>query len=120
MYSAKRNTQQTYWGNSIYEFEVYGTFLTALDEEGPTNETNHLQIYPNPCADEVLVDFPTTHSEAQVRLYDGSGKLIYDRVIDAGVNTISLNTGALEPGLYIVTLYNGEAILTAYLVKNIP
>jgi hypothetical protein len=116
MYSVKRNNQAQYWGNSIYEFEVYGNLMTAVGHHTLAGNAD-IRAYPNPCTDHLTLEFPETSGESRLTVLDCMAKTVYTENMDAGRQSITMDTGTLEPGLYIVRLTDGRKWYNKYLVK---
>jgi hypothetical protein len=111
MYSTARTTQ---WGNSIYEFEVYGTII----QTGIANQyiEKSFSVYPNPVTGGIVkisLRGNWTDEDAVLSVTNISGQLIYseqiqisdDRVADISVQTNDL----LKPGLYILSVKGKNA-----------
>ncbi len=115
MYSTQRNTQQQYWGNSIWEFEVYGSEIaTSAIEAGLT--TNTVMIYPNPCSQGVInvVFEKVLNEDVNCILFDLLGKKLYQKSIKLQGLNVLLNlkeNGSLNRGIYFLTI-EGKNIKT--------
>jgi hypothetical protein len=111
MYSTARTSQ---YGNSIYEFEVFGKVQTGIEE--PSAEKSVL-IYPNPVTgDNLKIVFNGTRveEEAVMSLTGLSGQLICSDLIqisDDGSAEIMLPDISLKPGVYILTV-KGKSFTT--------
>jgi hypothetical protein len=108
MYSTARTT---IYGNSIYEFEVWGTLVeTGLAE---IYSIQSFRIYPNPVTDGIInISFTGYQNEedAILSVTSISGQLVFSRQIHiAGENAadISIQTNCiLKPGMYILCIRN--------------
>ncbi|MCJ7821241.1 MAG: discoidin domain-containing protein, partial [Bacteroidales bacterium] len=105
MYSSARITQ---YGNSIYEFEVFGTLQTGI-EEIDAGET--FSAYPNPVTGEIIkVSFSNSWAEEDVlfsitgmsgqTLFSGQVHIPHERVVEIRLPSI-LQT---SPGIYILSV----------------
>jgi hypothetical protein len=115
MYSTQRNNQSQWWGNSIYEFEVYGTLVPSSNNL--TNESK-ISFYPNPFTNTVTIENLSSAGESHITIYDYSGRIILAEVFDANQSQIIIDVSDFDPGLYIVRLNNGESILSRSMVKE--
>lgn len=68
-----------------------------------------VSIYPNPAADELLIDFGTMmDATMEIDLFDPLGRsVLQEHVIDHPAQ-VRLNTAALADGMYILQLHNGS------------
>jgi hypothetical protein len=106
MYSTARTTE---WGNSIYEFEVYGTMF----QTGITNRfiEKSFIIYPNPVAGGIInisLGDNGADEDMILSITSISGQLIYSGQIHISKENpgdISISTdGFLGTGLYILSV----------------
>ena len=68
---------------------------------------NDISIYPNPAKDFINIHFPTEiQGKAIVNVYNAIGKLIKQTVDQIVNNTMSLDLGNLESGLYFICIEN--------------
>lgn len=75
-----------------------------------------IQVYPNPVKDEIRIDLPAIYTEANVKLYDASGKLLISEKIQSGLAI--LNTSSLSEGMYLVEVSVNEKSNAYKLVKK--
>ena len=112
MYSTARTTE---WGNSIYEFEVYGT-MVQTGISNPYNEKS-FTIYPNPVSGSIIkISFSDEWAEKEVvvSVQNISGQLIHSEQIQiSDENTIGISIPAidlLKSGLYILSIKDRNII----------
>lgn len=106
MYSTARTTA---WGNSIYEFEVWGTLIQSGIADQYMEKS--FTVYPNPVTEGVVnIAFRGTWTEedAVLSITNISGQLIYSeqiRISGKRTHDISIRTeGLLVSGLYILSV----------------
>lgn len=79
-------------------------------------------IYPNPSIDKAHLLFTTKEVKESVQLsiYNITGKLIENVNIQPqlGLNTVSINTGNYQSGMYIVQINNGAEVVSQKLIVN--
>jgi hypothetical protein len=122
--------------NSAYPYVVGPTFygvrtnakVTAINEAVTTyvpvvgvadNELDNLNItvFPNPASDLVAVQFGTvSQSDFEVVLSDLQGKAVQKTTIFQGSTIAHFDTRTLYSGEYIVTVQNGNAMLSKKIV----
>jgi hypothetical protein len=113
MYSTARTTA---WGNSIYEFEVWGTMIpTGIADQ---HMEKSFTVYPNPVTEGIVnISFigNWTEEDAVLAITSTSGQLIYSEQIHIPgkrARDIQIQTDRLlKSGLYIISVKgeNGTA-----------
>ncbi|MFH0759210.1 MAG: T9SS type A sorting domain-containing protein [Bacteroidota bacterium] len=82
-------------------YVVVQTTVGAKDTELP-----QLKVYPNPASDQLMVELPMNGME-ELMILDISGRTVLSR--DTGAEQlISLNLDALESGMYLLVVRNGN------------
>ena len=90
--------------NSIVEFE---------------SDTFSAVIYPNPTSGEFNIDVNMTAETNEtmfIKILSMDGRLVYEGIINEGLNTISLNNA--QSGIYLVHLQKGNAAQVGRIVKH--
>lgn len=87
--------------------------VTATDE--PTR-THSVRLYPNPTREFGLVQLDNDEAR-QVAVYDLSGRLVEASFEQAG-NTLTVNTAALSPGVYLLKIRGDKAVYTAKFIRE--
>jgi hypothetical protein len=119
MHSTQRINSSQYWGNSIYEFEVYGSSTgTGLND---LMEENSISVYPNPAKNGLLtVRFNgyTPGQQAVLIIHDLSGKLNYSEEFVLGESNVYsfLLKEPLTHGLYILSVQSDNSVSKAQLI----
>lgn len=69
-----------------------------------------VDVYPNPATDAVTIDWNVTsgNNMRNVKVYDINGRLVLEQSATSDVFTQSLDIQALEAGMYMVEVSNGE------------
>ncbi len=117
MLSTARTTQ---YGNSIFEFEVFGTLQTGIDD---LPAVNTFSVYPNPATGGIVnISFSSDWAggDALMSISSLSGQLICSEIIpmpDEGANEIifPLND-QMKSGIYILTVKGRDRIRHTKLV----
>jgi len=109
MNSTVRTTQ---YGNSIYEFEVFGTLQTGIED---LQSRGSFSAFPNPLSGEIMtVKFSDEWQEEEVifSVTAMSGQLVFSEAVcipGGRVVEFSLPGNILmNPGLYILTVTGGR------------
>lgn len=94
-----------------YSFKIQGNSVanTSIDESTLTE----LKVYPNPSNNSARIDFGLVNSsEVEVKVVDLQGKIVSPIILtnlEAGKQTLDLNTSDLSNGMYIIEfLINGK------------
>ncbi|MDD2387064.1 MAG: T9SS type A sorting domain-containing protein [Bacteroidales bacterium] len=77
--------------------DVYSQIIYVLDIE--TNEISNINIYPNPVAEILNIEFFETTSNIQIQLFSIDGKLIFDKKY-AGTDVYSIDVSNYSAGIY--------------------
>jgi hypothetical protein len=84
--------------------------------------TESISVYPNPANTSVSVKIDLLkNSLISITLYDISGKqisLTKNQSMNAGSNTIEIDTQFLEPGYYLLTINTDTSAQTIPLIKQ--
>jgi hypothetical protein len=76
-----------------------------------------LALYPNPTSGAAWIRLEEAlPAEAQLRIWDAGGRLLQHRVIAAGSDQITLESGSFDAGIYLVDLYAENRCLRGRLV----
>jgi endonuclease I len=117
-------------GRSIYNF-IDGSLpksafvfyrMKLVDKDGSftysrilfirTDRTIDIQLYPNPSAGAVVVQFDSPLSaDASIQVIDVSGRLVLQTKATSGSNKIMLNGGSLAAGRYTVRIVTKQEVL---------
>jgi Secretion system C-terminal sorting domain len=82
---------------------------------------NISKAYPNPTVEAVQVDFEvTSNSNVTVSMTDVLGRVVSNKQVQAveGLNRLDVNLNAVAKGIYILTLQEGNNIVTQRIVKQ--
>ncbi len=102
-------------GEPRFTLTVVYSALTTNDDMMPKEFALH-QVYPNPFNPSTTISFDIpaqTHSNASLRIYDITGRLVatlVDEQLAPGTHTLQWQPVNLSSGLYIVQLKAGEKI----------
>jgi hypothetical protein len=79
---------------------------------------SNVSVYPNPAINDLNINIPAVTSEkTSVKIYDVIGNVVISQDYNA-VNLISLNIAALNKGLYVVQITNGNQVSQSKIIKN--
>jgi len=85
----------------------------------PHRDHGMFEFYPNPAMDHVIVTLPDISLNRTIRLTDVQGKVILEKQLGSGSNSeFRLDLKSVEPGLYLISVREGEIIWTEKLVVN--
>ncbi len=79
-------------------------------------EKQDIRIYPNPVQDYAYVEIGFDFKEAELRVFDMSGRMVYQTKTNTKVTKI--NTGALPQGVYVATAETHEKTVNSKIVKR--
>jgi hypothetical protein len=82
---------------------------------------NISKAYPNPTVEAVQIDFEvTSNSNVTVTMTDVLGRVVSNKQVQAveGLNRLDVNLNSVAKGIYILTLQEGNNIVTQRIVKQ--
>jgi len=113
----------TIWGYSIYELEVHGARVTAIEGEGENRAVGSFELegnYPNPFNPETVVSYQlSVISDVDLRIYDLLGREVVSLVnqeMPAGRHSVVWNAASEPSGIYLCRLAAGKETATTKLV----
>ncbi len=77
-----------------------------------------LKIYPNPTDNFIAIDVPQLMHNAQLKLYDLSGRLIYENQVSEKQVNLSLKEFNLNSGTYVISLADNNNYVTQKVILN--
>jgi Secretion system C-terminal sorting domain len=78
-----------------------------------------MQAYPNPAADEVIIQHVSSPERAVIFLVSPDGRVLQQRTVMPNTLQTQLNVGMLSKGIYILKFDNAKGdVRTLQLVKN--
>jgi hypothetical protein len=93
------------------DFSPIGSFTTLVAKEGQEfaqeSGLNNLGLSPNPAIDFVMVEVEAARQgDATIRIADMAGRMVFSQTVALleGHNTVTLPTGNLHNGLYLVEM----------------
>ena len=107
--------RQTIAANGYTNLENYlnslGTVVTSARPTGAIAEPLHL--YPNPAAEQLVVEHPTATAAARLTVYNFVGQRVAAWVLTTGSVATPINMSALAKGNYLVVYSDANVSLTA-------
>ncbi|MBK9356835.1 MAG: T9SS type A sorting domain-containing protein [Bacteroidales bacterium] len=84
-------------------------FITRVDDAGTVGikelKENQIHIYPNPATDEITLVLPGTMDNAELNLYDFSGKVLRNFLLTSiPGNSLRISTNGLSSGTYLLRI----------------
>jgi hypothetical protein len=71
------------------------------------------QNYPNPASDHTFIPFTELNKDVTLQVVDLSGRILSESKVSKGTGIFKLNTSALEPGMYLYRISDGETTSSA-------
>ena len=95
-------------------YRIIGEGTTATPAQQPTVQ---LAVYPNPATDELRLELPPAFgAEVQAELRNMEGRSVLDRQLTFTNNRATLSLPELVPGLYTLSLTDGERLAAGRVV----
>jgi len=89
-----------------YGRSAYKAFLNSGDDVGTTTLTNDLVLYPNPARTKFTIGLSTDLTNATLKIYNASGKLVLQKEITTQISTVDISR--LKSGLYHLSVFDGK------------
>jgi hypothetical protein len=108
--------------DTIYRdcYLVTGEPRLSSDEDNFPGSFSNIKISPNPFTDYFDIKFESTNSEdAELNIYNQIGQLMLSKnmAVPSFSNSFRLNTEKLPPGLYLLSITQGETRKTQLVLK---
>lgn len=83
-------------------------------------ENTPLSIFPNPTTGILTIDFEKSIHAYELKLTDGIGRIAYQKNYDKSlpINSLSIQTGDLVAGLYVLTITTDKGIVSRIVSKQ--
>jgi len=102
-----------------YDYTIFaGGKWEDEDAISTDDEPLALQISPNPANSTITIQIPIADNTQTLNIYDNTGKMVFQSVIDAGEFEIQFDITYLESGIYYAQLQHSEALITTSFIKN--
>jgi hypothetical protein len=80
-------------------------------EEKLVNNNSKLIIYPNPAKESVTLNYNLATPNAEVEIYDLSGRSVSKNELSSSTGELQINTSSYQAGIYIVVVKDQDSIL---------
>lgn len=101
-------------------FKIYDNLFITSVEDLNKNNSEQLDIYPNPALQSAKANFiTTTNSYCNLSIYDLTGRKvqeIFNGWLGAGEQTFEIKSNQLTAGIYFVKLEINDQVRTSKLV----
>lgn len=104
------NSSSFFASNSYYYIDDVSLTLDSTTSIGELNNKNHFAIAPNPGKDLFTISYAIPKKSVFV-IYDILGVPLYQKELDEGANSISINLSFLKPGCYYYSLLCDSKII---------
>lgn len=115
MNSVKRANTSQYWGNSIYEFEVYGTVASSAGNHRPYDDV-HLRMDVGVTGQYLTVKSSRLRDTFRVAVVDCTGKVVCSRTVSLKSGGTNIAISGMKSGTYLVAVNNGGRMLIKRMV----
>lgn len=92
------------------------TAITCRDANVPSATAILISVAPNPYTSYAVVDCSALTTEATLRMYDMTGRIVAEIIAEAGTNTVEIGSD-LAPGTYVLEIIQGTERQQVQLVK---
>jgi len=90
----------------------YSDFHSNINEELTSNS---LEIYPNPCSENIFLSLDTEELMLEMSIWDINGRVLYNEIID---NNSIVSIKDLATGMYLLKISDGDKEFNEKLIKK--
>lgn len=90
----------------------------AFADASQNLEKQSVELYPNPAGAMVQVHFSNAFKQGNLEIFDAQGQLVHQQVLAGDAMQLSIETGRLPQGLYLVKVQTDEYSTTLKLMKQ--
>lgn len=89
-------------------------------QRGTSTSFNFVQLVPMPFDQHLQVSFQGKQGKVMANVFDAVGRLVNTQTVEGnnGLTTFELNTEMYPAGIYLLTLNNGETVISTKLMKD--
>ncbi len=86
----------------------------------PVKMIASLKLYPNPCADNVIVETGnlSTQKSWQISVINATGKTVYHSQLQPGDKTLPISIKSFSNGLYLIRVYSDSDVYEGNVIKE--
>lgn len=77
--------------------------------------SQELKVYPNPFSGQITIEGKM--KPGLLEIYDQQGKKLLEKRLDGGTNSLSISTGKLPTGLFVLSIASGDQQIRQKLIK---
>jgi hypothetical protein len=107
-------------GTSSGDITFVQEMVSMVDIEEPSDQEMSMQLMPNPASNNVNISWsPGILNEANLRIYDLTGKEVMSRTLNANEydhGSLTLDISPLNEGMYVVNLVSGNTFVSEKLI----
>ena len=89
--------------------------MTSIPEELPKGT---FKIYPNPASEGVRVELPADMIQANYRVVDMAGRVVFDGQTAMGDTILDFDLGGIQAGIYIFEAFDTKRVLHRRFIKK--
>jgi hypothetical protein len=90
-------------GFNLYSYQSQDTLISS--DEIASSIGNAIEIFPNPFSSNINITFNFDVPNAQIRIFDRLGRLVFQKEFDRPDKFLSLDLNTLDSGFYIVEVH---------------
>jgi hypothetical protein len=107
-------TKKYFYTLLIILFLAVGAAKAQEPKNAPPNAIENLNFYPNPVTNGKIYITSKNIASKEIAIYDVLGKLVLQTNLN--INSKEVNVGALNSGVYIIKIKEGDATATRKLI----
>ncbi len=81
---------------------------TSINSRNGAGNNLDLKVYPMPASSYLNIDFQNTDGQSDIRIFDLTGKVIYQKSIDYSNGITQIDIQNLDTGIYVLNVTNSN------------
>ncbi|MFI5171813.1 MAG: T9SS type A sorting domain-containing protein [Chitinophagales bacterium] len=106
----------------IIQYPYYVIAQSEIDPRAKLAENKTtggaIGFVPNPAITKIVISIPACETKFHIVIYDNAGRSVYRNSIDAGLHEFVADVESLDPGVYVIRIFNDVKTFSETFIKN--
>ena len=104
--------------NNSQQFAIVITGIESVMGTTDVNLDDVIALYPNPVIDNLNIQTTKTLKNAQVKVFNQMGQIVYMNEFDSLKNKQNINLSSFPSGTYMIYIKSDEGVITKKIIKK--
>ncbi len=100
-----------------FSVQSFAKTLITSDTKTSDENANAFSVFPNPASQSIHINYGLKNKSALAKIFDEYGKPILQKRLTQNMSN-SINISGLASGVYVIEVYDGEAVRSAKFIKQ--